>query len=223
MDENGNKFEALRESMQLLAGFSHASAIGFAVFDRHLHYLAINKTLAAMNGVPVEAHLGNTLRDICGDLALQIEVVFRRILVTGKPEVPFEVSGLLPRRTESGHWLMSCFPSEGRYGRVKRVCRLVVDVTKQRKLDAYFHKLTGDLLHERTRETFWQARELHDSIEEYHVALGVCLDQLTRRHWEPEDDVDELGAAVRLMDQRILRMQELVSAVAELYQIEQRP
>jgi PAS domain-containing protein len=49
------------EPEQLLAAFFGASTVGLAILDDQLRYQAINNTLAAMNGVPTDAHLGRTL------------------------------------------------------------------------------------------------------------------------------------------------------------------
>ncbi len=37
---------------------------GLAFFDRELRYVRVNRALAAMNGVPAEAHVGKGLRDL---------------------------------------------------------------------------------------------------------------------------------------------------------------
>ena len=84
MDKSGDNFEALHESTQLLGGFSHASAIGLAMVDTHLRFQAVNNALAAINGVPAAAHLGNTLRDVLGDVAAKVEPIFQRVFVTVK-------------------------------------------------------------------------------------------------------------------------------------------
>jgi PAS domain-containing protein len=52
--------KAIQESASLFAAFSNASAIGLALCDKQLRYRAINSALAAMNGIPAKAHLGNS-------------------------------------------------------------------------------------------------------------------------------------------------------------------
>src|SRR5947208_2465614 len=67
--------EAFSEPEQLLAAFFGASTVGLAILDDQLRYQAINNTLAAMNGVPAEAHLGRTLRDVLGDAASKLDPI----------------------------------------------------------------------------------------------------------------------------------------------------
>jgi len=47
------------QSIRLVYGFSHASAIGFAIFDTELCYQTINSALDGMNGIPAERPSGS--------------------------------------------------------------------------------------------------------------------------------------------------------------------
>lgn len=89
-----------QSSQPLLPDFSHASAIGFAVMDRQLRYQTVNTALARMNGLPVESHLGKTLRDVLGPAAPTFEPVFRQVFAGGK-SISVEVSA----RSEPDYWL----------------------------------------------------------------------------------------------------------------------
>ena len=46
--------------------------IGLGLVDRDLRYVHVNERLAAMNGLPVEAHLGRTLREVIPDIAADV-------------------------------------------------------------------------------------------------------------------------------------------------------
>ena len=65
--------------------------------DRSLRYVRIDERLAEMNGLPVEAHVGRTVREIVPVLADEVEPMLRRILETGESvldvEIPGETSG----------------------------------------------------------------------------------------------------------------------------------
>jgi hypothetical protein len=65
--------EALRESQRLGAGFSNASPIGFVHPRCPTAYAALNDALAAINGVPAEAHLGGSVREVLGKIAGKAE------------------------------------------------------------------------------------------------------------------------------------------------------
>jgi len=209
--------EPIEELQGLLMAFSDTSAIGFAVVDDQLHYLAINKALAAMNGVPAVAHLGKAIRDILGDVAAQIENTYRTVFGTGRAVLQADLKATLPTRTAAGYWIRSCYPIHDRAGKVKQAVALVVEATAQRDLDEAIGELTGKFLHKHTKEHFWLARELHDSINQYHGALATSLDCLSQRMETPEIGIESLAQSVESLDQRIVAMQNLVSDVASIF------
>ena len=51
---------------ELAAAYFTASNVGVCILDPGLRYIAINRTLADMNGVPAEDHLGRTVGDSGG-------------------------------------------------------------------------------------------------------------------------------------------------------------
>ena len=61
-----------------LEALYRASDAGLALLDRELRYLRLNERLAAMNGAPLEAHLGRTVREVVPDLADAGDVVSLR-------------------------------------------------------------------------------------------------------------------------------------------------
>jgi transcriptional regulator with PAS, ATPase and Fis domain len=209
--------EPIEELQGLLAAFSDTSAIGFAVVNDQLRYLAINRALAAMNGVPAVAHLGKTIRDILGDVATEIENTCRTVFGTGRAVLQAEPKATLPTRTAAGYWIRNCYPIHDRAGKVKQVVALVVEVTAQRKLDEAIGELTGKSLHKHTKEHCWLARELHDSINQYHAALATSLDCLLQRTEKPEIGIASLAQSVESLNQRIVAMQNLVSDVASIF------
>jgi PAS domain-containing protein len=56
--------QAFSEPEQVLAAYFSSATVGLAICDTKLRFQAINHTLAAMNGLPAEAHLGKTVRAI---------------------------------------------------------------------------------------------------------------------------------------------------------------
>ena len=69
-------FEALLESEQLLSAYFNASRVGLGILDTEYRYVAINITLAEMNGIPAAAHLGKSVREVLGDFAELVEQGF---------------------------------------------------------------------------------------------------------------------------------------------------
>jgi formate hydrogenlyase transcriptional activator len=117
--------EAFSVSENLLSAYFESPALGFGVLDTGLRYVAVNYALARMNGVPPEAHLGRTLREVLGDVADSLEPHFRRTISTGTP-TNFEFSALLPNRTSLGRWLVHYVPIRDA-GSVTRVGAVVVE------------------------------------------------------------------------------------------------
>ncbi|WP_077037750.1 sensor histidine kinase [Pelomonas sp. KK5] len=58
--------------------------IGLAVLDRQMRYVRINPVLAAANGLPREAHLGRSVREVLPLAAGDLEPLVRRVL-DGEP------------------------------------------------------------------------------------------------------------------------------------------
>jgi formate hydrogenlyase transcriptional activator len=143
--------EALTEPVQLLAAYFGASTVGLCILDREFRYLAVNSTLAEMNGVPATAHLGKPIREVLGDFAESVEPQFEHVLASGQPVLNYEVSALLPTRTEVGHWVEHFFPIKSADGAVSRIGALVVEITKQKKLEESLRSLTANLRKEKER------------------------------------------------------------------------
>ena len=87
-----------------------------------------------MNGFPVEAHLGKSMRDILGNAVDAVEPILRQVLLTGEPVTNVPLALHLPTRPEVGHWVVHYFPMNDVSGRVTRIGVVVVEVTEQKKL-----------------------------------------------------------------------------------------
>jgi hypothetical protein len=223
-DSSGNERQVaigdiVAKSERLLAAFSQTSAIGFAILDNRLRYQAINNPLASINGIAPKAHLGFTVRELFGELSRKIaEPSYRRVLRLGETS-RFEVkNAVLPSRAESRYWALNTnFPILDHAGRIQQIGVVVLEVTQQRKLQVFLHKLAGELRRKRTREAFWFAAELQDSVDQYHQALAISLEHLAR--CTADDEL--LAESIVTLDQRIITMGKLVSEVARYFPIVQ--
>ncbi len=84
--------------------------VGLAIFDRDLRFVRVNESLARINGVPANLHLGAYLRDIIPDLAPTLEPLLREVIDTGKPILDREIHGITPSSSEERWWLASFHP-----------------------------------------------------------------------------------------------------------------
>ncbi|HMA46641.1 MAG TPA: PAS domain-containing protein, partial [Frankiaceae bacterium] len=99
-------------ALPLLETLITTAPVGFALLDTDLRFVLVNRTLAELNGVPVEAHLGRTVREVLPALADDVEPLLRRVLDTGRALVDVEVeTGETPRNPgRRRHWLVSYYP-----------------------------------------------------------------------------------------------------------------
>jgi formate hydrogenlyase transcriptional activator len=152
VSRSGEPAETLLESEQLLAAYFSASKVGLVVLDAELRFVAINQTLAEMNGIPAEAHLGKSLGEMLGDVAEVIESQFRRVLTTQQPILNIEISSVLPTRTEPGHWIQHFIPIKNASGEVTQVAGVVVEITEQKKLEESLRSVSEKLREEKKRQ-----------------------------------------------------------------------
>ena len=123
---------SLREE-QLNAFFRGATA-GLAMLDKELRYVQINGTLAEMNGVPVEQHIGRTIREVVPRLAPAVEPMCQEVLRSGEAILNVEVSGETPRQPGvQRNWMESFFPIAGADGRPNAVGAIVVETTERKR------------------------------------------------------------------------------------------
>ncbi len=135
--EGARMEEAMRLGEGQLSGFFHASPAGLAVLDTELRYLRINERLAAMNGQPMEAHLGKTVREILPAFAPIIEPLCRQVLLTGKPVLDHEFGRETTRAAGmDGDWIISYFPVPDRNGTPAALGVVVTDISARKQAEA---------------------------------------------------------------------------------------
>ncbi len=128
----------------LLATLLREAPIGFAFFGPDLRVRRINHTLARLDGLDLEAHLGLLPSQVWpGTLATRVESAVRHVLADGQPlyEPNQPVTEAEPPPAEPGHgegapgqdedrqWAFSWFPSHDPDGNIAGVALIAVDVT----------------------------------------------------------------------------------------------
>lgn len=115
---------------RIFAEFFNRSNVGLAVFDEALCYRMLNYYLAASNGTSIESHLGKHVREILGEVGLQVEPAIKQVFATAQPVLNCEVAGVLPTKPGGGHWVDTFFPIAGTDGSVKQVGVVVVELAE---------------------------------------------------------------------------------------------
>jgi PAS domain S-box-containing protein len=126
----------MEESLALLDTLLASAPVGFAFMDSDLRYRRINEALAAINGLPPDAHLGRTLHEVLPALAPILEPLHRQVLDTGEPLVNVELCGEKPAAPlQQGYWLASYYPVRTRDGRFLGVGVMVIEMTERRQAE----------------------------------------------------------------------------------------
>ncbi|WP_084536641.1 hybrid sensor histidine kinase/response regulator [Azospirillum halopraeferens] len=120
---------------QLNALLEHAP-VGFAFFDRDRRYLRINDTLAALNGLSAEAHVGRRLDEVLPDAAAVMGPIVDRIFAAGTSVRNLEVmTGTVAEPDARRHWLTSLYPVIDDDA-IVAVGAVVVEITELRDAEA---------------------------------------------------------------------------------------
>jgi formate hydrogenlyase transcriptional activator len=143
--------ESLREWEELLRAHSRASKVGLCILDNNFRYVGINNTMAEMNGVPAQEHLGKSVREILGDFAELVEPHFASVVNTGQAVLNREISAMLPTRTEPGHWIEHYVPVKDATGRVAQIGVVAVEITEQKRLEESLRSVSEKLKAEKKR------------------------------------------------------------------------
>jgi PAS domain S-box-containing protein len=128
--------EAGRHLDELEATYRSAP-VGLCVLDTDLRFVRINEHLAQMNGLPPEAHVGRTIREVVPDVAAKAEPTLRRILDTGEPVIGVEIRGETPAEPGVEHcWIESWHPLRDRTGAIVGINVVAEDVTERHRAEA---------------------------------------------------------------------------------------
>jgi PAS domain S-box-containing protein len=130
--DNARLFGAAERSLAQLDALFTTVPVGIAFLDAQMRYLRINDALAAINGRPVEAHLGQTVEQVLGEPARPVIEILRRVIDTREPLIEEEHSLELPDGER--HFITSFTPVLGLEGHLLGVGVTVIDVTERRRL-----------------------------------------------------------------------------------------
>jgi DNA-binding CsgD family transcriptional regulator len=157
--------------------------LGLAILDGQLRYLSVNKTLAAIHGIPAQEHVGKTVRHVLGDVSLIMEYALYRLTVAGDRLSAFELTATLPTRDGPGHFLMNFFSIKDTSGVIAQIVVSVFEVTRLRKFEQCLVDLTGPL--PRIRDQIiclgLPNREESDKVQSWRGSiemLGICVQKL---------------------------------------------
>jgi PAS domain S-box-containing protein len=129
------RLEEIAEAFAELETAYNESPVGLAVVDTELRYRRINPRLAALNGLPAEAHIGKTVGEVVPALEALARSIAREIVETGQPKLNVEFSGETPR--EPGvqrYWREQWAPVKDASGKVIAITVSAEDITEQKRV-----------------------------------------------------------------------------------------
>ncbi|MGE0081451.1 MAG: PAS domain S-box protein [Thiohalomonadaceae bacterium] len=110
--------------------------VGLCVLDRDLRFVRINERLAEINGLPPEAHLGRTVREVVPEVARRNEALLRKVLATGEPVLDFEVTATTPAQPGVQRtWLSQYWPLRDENGAICGINVVAEEITDRRRLE----------------------------------------------------------------------------------------
>ncbi len=130
---------------------AYASPAAICILDSEQRYVWVNHEFSAINGISASGHLGKTIREVLGDFAGYIEPYFHGVLSSRQPTLNAEVSALHPLTKTHVHWRIHLFPIANKIESIGRVGIVVIEATKEKKLERAVQDLDGKLRKEMKR------------------------------------------------------------------------
>ncbi len=127
----------LSDALALLDSMLANAPIGFAFFDRRLRFVRVNQFLAAMNGLPVNRHLGRTVGEIFdGSMAAALEESIGKVFEDGHPVQDLELkSGSENDFSQIRSWLANVYPVRTEAHIVRWAGVILVDTSERRRTE----------------------------------------------------------------------------------------
>ncbi len=144
--------------------------LGLGFLNSDLRFLRANDHLAAMNGIPTEAHIGRRFGELVPkDLADPLEQQFQHLLETGAALVAFEVHGPSPKQADiEVDWMVRCCPVHSPDGSVAGLQIVIRDITDQKRAESTL------------RESNEQLRRLNAELEQFAFVAAHDLQEPLR-------------------------------------------
>jgi PAS domain S-box-containing protein len=219
--DNSRRFQEARaavrdktESLTFLDALFATAPVGIGFLDRGLRYVRVNEALAAINGFPIEAHLGRTPFDLNPQLTPVLEPLRCQALDAGGSVVNVEVSGETPAAPgQRRHWLVSYYPVHAQ-GKGLGLGTVVVDITERQHME---ERLQASL-HE--KEVL--LKEIHHRVKNNLQIISSLLDLQADALPDPQvrtifEDSQQRIQAMALIHESLYQSEDLAHIEAASY------
>jgi PAS domain S-box-containing protein len=158
-----------REQLAQIDAIYQNAPVGLCLLDSEFRYLRVNKALATLNGVSIERHLGQTVRQVLPHLAEQTEAICRRVVATRRPLLNLELTGQTAAQPgETRTWMTHWSPVRLSDGKSTGINVIVQEVTEQKRAERLLREARDQLelrVKERTAELQAANWALHEALE----------------------------------------------------------
>ncbi|MEM9969937.1 MAG: CheR family methyltransferase [Pseudomonadota bacterium] len=164
------------------------SPMAMGLIDREYRYVRLNEQLAAINGVPVEDHIGQTVRDIIPAVADDTEQLINSVLETGESIRGHNVTGNNQSRPDDTRIWESDWEPLYSGGEIIAVSVTVRDITDQVRTAESLRRVMKELEHRvknmlaNVTALMNQARREVTSEKEVYEKLAARIDALAKTH-----------------------------------------
>lgn len=224
-DFTGNKQveEALRGQFAQIDAIYQSMPLGLCLLDTESRYVRVNQALAALNGMPVEHHIGRAVSEIVPALADTATAICRHVATTRQPVMNYEVTGQTPAqpgvmRTWTTHWSPVTLPDGGLIG----INLIVQEITGQKRTENALRESEAKYrkLHESMTDAFVKVDmtgRITDFNPAYQALLGYSPEELRRLTY-----VDLTPSEWHAFESRIVAEQILPQGYSDVYEKQYR-
>src|SRR5206468_5876140 len=214
LTERQRSQEATAESLALLDALQRHAPIGMAFMDCEARYQHINEELAAINGLPAEAHIGRTVQDVLPALWPKLEPIYRRV-IAGETILNIEMStGTLADPGAQRHFVGNFYPVRRQSQGVIGIGVFVTETTERRQAEAVLRDHARELAEAARQKDEFLAmlgHELRNPLAPIRTALAIL------RRGGSDDPV--VRRAHDVMDRQITHMVRLLDDLLDVARI----
>ena len=185
----------LAEQYAELENLYDTTPVGLSLIDRDFRYIRINETLARINGMSVEDHIGQQFEALLPDLAGEMVAKYQHVFDTGEPHLGMEVTASLPSAPfDMRDFISDLYPVfvDGKVQFVGTCVREVTDLTRMihrvEEQNESQRLLLAELQH-RVKNTLATIRAISRMLlkgatdaEDFHLRLSDRLTAIARTH-----------------------------------------
>ncbi len=150
--------------------------VGFAFYDRDLRYVHVSAALAAMNGLPVEAHLGRHVTEVLPALGTALAPRLARALESDAPLQDLSLQVETPAAPgETRFWFGSYSRVRGAGGAVLGVIASLSEVTERMRTEASLQEHEGrlDVLTRSLPDYLWGGKLRDGGLRDFYCTPVV--------------------------------------------------